>query len=63
MTVQNKTKKCLVLLACYVVSYHTFCHKKLVVYSECNINANTLFNKETKTIAMSNTTTKENKAT
>ena len=27
MTVQYKTMKCLVLLACYVVSYDTFCHK------------------------------------
>ena len=47
MTVQNKTMKC---MSCLLV---TLCHttlcaiKQLVVYSECNINANILFNKET----------------
>ena len=65
MTVQNKTMKC---LSCLLVTWtQKLCHtihfaiKQLVVYYECNINANILFNKETKTITcMSNTTTKEN---
>ena len=51
MTVQKKKKKkkkkkeMSVLLACYL--YHATL-RQLVVYSECNVNANILFNKETK---------------
>ena len=52
---------CLVTWTLKVVSYDTFAIKQLVVYSECNINANILFNKETKTITcVLNTITKEN---
>ena len=57
MTVENKTMKC---LSCLLVTT-LFAIKQHKVYSECNINTNSLFNKETKTTTcMSNTTTKEN---
>ena len=64
---QNETMK---RLSCLLVTwtlkaelYDTFCFalKQLMLHCECNINANILFNKETKTInCMSKTTTKEN---
>ena len=56
MTVQNKTMKC---LSCLLVM---LCHTTLffMVYSECNINTNILFNKEMKTVTcMLNTTIKK----
>ena len=61
MAVQNKTMKCLSCLLVTLCHATLFAIKQLVVYSECNTNANILFNKKTKTITcMSNTTTKEN---
>ena len=48
---------CLLVTLCHTTHYAI---KQLVVYSECNIYANILFNKETKTItSMSKTTTKD----
>ena len=61
MTVQNRTMKCLSCLLITLCHTTLFAIKQLVVYSECNINANILINEETKTITcMSDTTTKEN---
>ena len=58
---QNKTMECMSCLLVTLCQTTLFAIKQLMVYSECNINANILFNKETKTIiCMSNTTTKEN---
>ena len=62
-----RTKQWNVCLACLLLELWKLCHttlfaiKQLVMYSECNRNANILFNKETKTITcVSNTITKEN---
>ena len=56
-----RAKQCLILELWKLCHTTLFAIKQLVAYSECNIIANILFNKETKTITcISNTTTKEN---
>ena len=61
MTVQNKPMECLSCLLVMLCHTTHFGIKQPVMYSECNINANILFNKETKTITcIVKYTTKEN---